>query len=198
MKREKGNDGAGDQLGVVVLGDVGRRGVTPGDEEADASCRAEGTRCKERQEQSRSDWLGMPEHAAGAGHGHDDSGEDGQAFGSFGLGKDAGPDHVHREAGNADETCGVTDPVALAGRAEGIDGDDDACESDGDGERLAQAWILVEEDRRENGDDAGRHEDEDVEERQRHMAQCNDDAEVVGEIERGADKLTARMGGPEG
>jgi len=197
MKYEEGNDGAGDELGVVVLGDIGGCGVTEGNEEADASCRAEGAGCHEGKQQSRTDGLGVPEEGDEAGCGHHDSGEDGEALGSFSLGEDAGPHHVDGEAGDADETCRVPDPIALAGGAEGTDGDDDAGESDGDGERLAQAGVLVEEDGREDGDDHGRQEDEDVEERERNMAQGNHDADVVGEVETGAYELAARVDGPE-
>ena len=56
----------------------------------------------------------------------------------------------------------------------------------------------MEEDRREYGNDRGGREDEDVEERERNMAQRHDDAEVVGEIEARSRELTARLPGQEG
>ena len=56
----------------------------------------------------------------------------------------------------------------------------------------------MEEDRREYGNDRGRREDEDVEEREWNMAQRHDHAEVVGEIEAGSRELAAGLPGPEG
>lgn len=134
MKDEKRNDGAGDKLGVVILGDVGCRGMPESDEEADASRGAEGARQKQRKKQSRRKRFGVPERAAKAGNGHHDSGEDGEALGSFRLSEDAGPDHVDRKAGDANHASRVADPIAPARGTEGIDGDDDACKSNGDGE----------------------------------------------------------------
>ena len=57
--------------------------------------------------------------------------------------------------------------------------------------------MLVEEDCREDGDDSGGHEDEDVKERQRNVAQSDYDADVVGEVETGAGQLPLRMRWPE-
>ena len=44
MPDEEGHNGASDQLGVVILRDIGRGGVAESDEEADASSSAERTR----------------------------------------------------------------------------------------------------------------------------------------------------------
>jgi hypothetical protein len=198
VEDEEGDEGAGDELGVVILRNVGGRGVAESDEEADASGGTAGTGGEERQEQSGRDGLGMPRHAGEAGDGQHDSGKDGEAFGGFSLGENAGPDHVDGEAGDADETSGVADPIALAGRAEGIDGDHDSEKADGDGEGFAQAWVLVEEDGREDGDDRGGQEDEDVEEGERNVAECDNDAEVVGEVEAGTGELAAGLRWPEG
>ena len=197
VKGEVGDDRAGDQLGVVILRDVGGRGVTEGDEEADAAGRAAGAGDKERQEQAGRDGLGMPRHASEAGDGQHDSGKDGEAFGGFSLCEHARPDHVDGEAGDAHHACGVADPVALAGGAEGIDGEDDAGESDGDGERFTQARVFAEEEGREQGDDPGGQEHEDVEERERNVAQGDDDADIVGEVEAGARELTTGPAWPE-
>jgi hypothetical protein len=155
VEDEEGDEGAGDELGVVILRDVGRRRVAEGDEEADASGGTTGTGGEERQEQSGRDGLGMPRHAGEAGDGQHESGKDGEAFGGFSLGENARPDHVDGEAGDAHHTCGVADPVALAGGAEGIDGEDDSEKADGDGERFAQARVFAEEDGGEDGDDRG-------------------------------------------
>ncbi len=163
--------------------------MAEGDEEADASSGAECTHDDEREDQMRGERLGVPEHAAESSQGHHDAGEDGEALGRFGLRKNAGPDHVDGKASDAGQACGVADPVTLARRAEGIDGDDYAHESDGDGQRFSQAGILMQENGRKNGDDSRGHEDEDVEERERHMAQGNHNAEIVDEIEAGADEL---------
>lgn len=57
--------------------------------------------------------------------------------------------------------------------------------------------MLVEEDRREDGDDRRGHEDEDVEERQLHMAKGDNNADVVGKVETRADKLAAGLRWPE-
>jgi hypothetical protein len=182
MKDEEGDDGAGDQLRVVVLGDIGRRGVTEREEKTNAPGGTAGAGGKQGKEQPGSDWLSVQGHAGESGDSQHNSRKDGEALGGFSLGENAGPDHVDGEAGDAHKARGVTDPIALTGGTEGIDGHHNAGKADGDGQCFAKTGVLVKEDGGENGDDRGRQEDKDIEERERNVAQGDDDAEVVGEV----------------
>ena len=57
--------------------------------------------------------------------------------------------------------------------------------------------MFMKEDGSKNRDDAGAQEDKDVKERERYVAQRDDDAEIVNKVEAGAEELAARPLRPE-
>ncbi len=97
--------------------------------------------------------------------------------------KQADADHAGEEA----------DPVGFVRAAPGMDGDDDSREAGEDGESLGPGHALAEQKRREQRDNHGREEDEDVEGGQGEVAQGDDDADIVAEVEGGAEDLRAEF-----
>ncbi len=144
---EPRHERSGDELGVVKLGDIGGGGVAKGDEEAKAAGGAEHAHGDEERGETRIERRGVDEHEAESDKRHDSAGEEGEAFGIFGLGEDAGPDDVGGETGDADEAGSVADGVGLAGAVPGMDGDDDAGKSGEDGQELAPGEPFAEEER---------------------------------------------------
>ena len=198
MPDGEGEDGAGEELRVVIGDDVSGGGVTEGYEEAEAAANAEEGGEGESGGGFQGDEVGMVEGEEGAQDQHDEAAEEGHAFGGFGLGENAGPDDVGGEAEDADEAGQVADRVpGLPAGAGGVDGDDHADEADDDGEAAAEVErFLQEEGCQKDGDDRGK-EDQDVEEREREVAKGDDDAEIVGEVEAGAEDLLPRRVRPE-
>ena len=78
---EVGEEHAGKQLGVVVLGDVGRRGVLDCDVEAEGSGGTEQAHGEESDAEAGCEWCGMEEHKREAGNGSNQAGEERQALG---------------------------------------------------------------------------------------------------------------------
>ncbi len=177
------------QLGVVVLGDVGCRSVLNRDVEAERSGGTEQAHGEESDAEAGCKWCGMEEHKCEAGNCSNQAGEERQALGRFGAGEDAGPDHVHREAGYAEHAGGKADPIDLARLTPGVDGDDHARKPGDDSQRLSPWQPLVQKKGGEQSDDHGRDEDEDVKHGERKMAQGDDDADVVAQVQAGADQL---------
>ena len=140
----------------------------------------------------------MTEGEGESDDGHDGGGEEGKAFGRFCLGEDAGPEHVEGEAGDAAEAGGVADPVGLLGVAPGMDGDDDSGKTGEDGEGFGERHAFAQQPGREQSDDDGREEDEDVEKGECEVAERDDDADIVAEVEGGAEELGAELVGFEG
>jgi hypothetical protein len=189
---EIGDERASDELGVVVLRDVGSGGMFDGNVEAEGSEGAEKSHGEESRGEADGEWGGVNEdHQGETDDCGDDAGEEGEALGGFGLGEDAGPHHVGGEAGDANDAGGEADPVAIVCAGPGMHGDDDSGESRNDRHGLLPGQTLAQEDAGEQRDHHGGHEDEDVEEGEGKMPERDDNADIVCHVEAGAGDLAA-------
>src|SRR5664279_1304739 len=139
----------------------------------------------------------MPEHCAEAHDHHYDAGDKGKALGRFGARENAAPNHIDGEARDASHAGSIADPISWPGSAEGIYSDDDAREAGNDRECLLHFELLVEEERCEKSDQDWRGEDEDIEEREGHVAQGHYDTDIVGNIQARAKSLSLVVRGQE-
>ena len=199
MPEGEGQCGAGEELAVVVLHHVGSGGVAQREKKAEAAADAEETDGGDRGEVDGRDWLGVMDAEKRADGRRDEAGGKDHALGCVAPRERAGPDDVGRETEDAGKAGKIADGIAgVPSGARGMHSNDDAEEADEGSETAAKVEGFAEEEGGEEDGDYGGAEDQDVEECQGNVAEGDDDAEIVAEVEAGAQRLLAGRARPQG
>ena len=139
----------------------------------------------------------MFKHGKGTYDRRQRSGKKGEALRCLGLRHDARPHHICGEGSNTDETRKIARPVACMVQAEGVHGHDDPEQAGKNREGFPPLQRLPQAHCFQQGGDQRCKEDQDVKERQRKVAQGNDDPDCVRQVKAGAKELRYGMSGPE-